>query len=94
MNIKIDAERREVYAGKKEVFLAPKEFSILSILAQADGRVISREELIEKIWSNKNPPADSRTIDQHVARLRRKLEIWPTPVVTVPSFGYKLKIKK
>lgn len=89
--ITIDDERHEVRIGTKEVFLSPKGYEILKALKLAEGKVISRENLFEKVWGDKEFDIDTRTVDQHISRLRRALGINPTPIITVPLYGYKFK---
>lgn len=70
----IDTKRYKVFIAKKPVeTLTPKEFDLLKVLAQADGIVLSREDILERVWGYSDNKTDSRTVDQHVARLRRKL---------------------
>lgn len=84
----VDTERRTVKIGDKDIYVAPKEFAILAMLAEAEGRVVSREKLLDAIWDDAGDEyIDSRTVDQHVARLRRKIG-WDY-IITVTSAGYK-----
>lgn len=89
--ITIDEDRHEIYVGEGEVRRTivppPKEFALLVILGRANGSVLGRERLMEDIWPDSD--VDSRTVDQHVARLRSKLKTAARCVVTVPNHGYK-----
>jgi DNA-binding response OmpR family regulator len=88
----IDIARHQVTVKGKPVRLAPKEFSLLTLLIEADGKVLSREQLLELIWGHeKGMDIDTRTVDQHVARLRRKLGGEGARIVTVPNFGYQVR---
>ncbi|HXS99717.1 MAG TPA: response regulator transcription factor [Elusimicrobiota bacterium] len=88
----IDAERHEVTVKGKPVRLAPKEFALLRLLVEADGKVLSRDRLLELIWGHdKSMEIDTRTVDQHVARLRRKLGPEGSRIATVPNFGYQVR---
>lgn len=88
----IDFDRHEVLVRGKSARLAPKEFEILRLLIQADGKVLSRERLLQTIWGyGEDVQIDTRTVDQHVARLRRKLGPERERVATVSNFGYQLK---
>lgn len=91
--LSIDGERHEVKIGSREVHLSPKEFDILLALKQADGRTLSRERIIETVWGIDYVGAMSQIIvDQHVARLRRKLgKPARNCVFTVPCRGYRFK---
>ena len=76
----------------KLVRLAPKEFSVLKLLIEADGKVLSRDQMLELIWGHeKGMDIDTRTVDQHVARLRRKLGQEGSRIATVPNFGYQVR---
>ena len=93
-NIAIDFERHEILVKGKLAYLAPKEFAILKLLIEANGKVLSREQLLEMIWGHeKDMEIDTRTVDQHIARLRRKLRSEADRVTTVPNFGYQVKMK-
>src|ERR1700758_5368792 len=72
--IAIDFERHETTVKGHVVYLAPKEFAILKLLIEANGKVLSREQLLRLIWGHdEDVEIDTRTVDQHIARLRRKL---------------------
>lgn len=88
----IDVARHQVTVKGKPVRLAPKEFSLLRLLVEADGKVLSRDQLLELIWGHdKSMEIDTRTVDQHVARLRRKLGEEGSRISTVPNFGYQVR---
>jgi DNA-binding response OmpR family regulator len=89
--LEVDFERHEVRAAGRPVRLAPKEFMVLKLLLEADGKVLSRERLLAAAWGHEDGlELDTRTVDQHVARLRRKLGASGKRIATVPNFGYKL----
>lgn len=90
--LEVDLTRHEVRQGDRIITLAPKEFQLLRALLEADGKVISREELLRRVWgvADDAEPLDTRTVDQHVSRLRRKLAALKSILLTVPKFGYKL----
>ena len=90
--ISIDFERHEVSVRGKRTRLAPKEFAILKLLVEANGKVLSRDQLLQSIWGHdQDVEIDTRTVDQHVARLRRKLGAESARVATVTNFGYQIK---
>jgi two-component system, OmpR family, alkaline phosphatase synthesis response regulator PhoP len=90
--LEIDFARHEVSVKGKKIVLAPKEFAILKLLIEADGKVLSRDQLLERIWGHEQDmEIDTRTVDQHIARLRRKLGAEGTKIVTVTNFGYQFK---
>lgn len=93
-SIAIDFERHEILVAGKPANLAPKEFAILKLLIEARGKVLSRDQLLQMIWGHeKDMEIDTRTVDQHIARLRRKLGPERDRIATVPNFGYQIKMK-
>lgn len=84
----IDAGRREVRVGDTEVQLAPKEFDLLWELLDHRGLVLTRDQLLERVWGY-TFAGDTRTVDVHVRQLRRKLGD-ASPIVTVWGVGYKV----
>jgi DNA-binding response OmpR family regulator len=83
----IDAGRREVKVGAEEIQLAPKEFDLLWELLDHRGLVLTRDQLLERVWGY-TFAGDTRTVDVHVRQLRRKLDD-ASPIVTVWGIGYK-----
>jgi DNA-binding response OmpR family regulator len=84
----VDAGRREVRVGEREVQLAPKEFDLLWELLDHRGLVLTRDQLLERVWGY-TFAGDTRTVDVHVRQLRRKLGD-ASPIVTVWGVGYKV----
>jgi DNA-binding response OmpR family regulator len=84
----VDAGRREVRVGEREVQLAPKEFDLLWELLDHKGLVLTRDQLLERVWGY-TFAGDTRTVDVHVRQLRRKLGD-ASPIVTVWGVGYKV----
>jgi len=91
-DLRIEVGPREVFVGEQEVALTPKEFDLLTALVQARGLVLSREQLLEKVWGY-TFLGDSRTIDVHVRQLRRKLGD-ACPIETVWGTGYKVPARR
>ena len=92
-NIKADLIRRTVYVGKEAVDLTAKEFDMLATLMRSRGKIFSREKLLNDVWG-KDFPADIRTVDVHVRRLREKLEkddSNPQYILTKWGVGYYFK---
>ena len=87
-DLSIDAGRREVKVGETEVQLAPKEFDLLWELLDHRGLVLTRDQLLERVWGY-TFAGDTRTVDVHVRQLRRKLGD-ASPIVTVWGVGYKV----
>ncbi len=71
--------------------LTPKEFLLLKALIQANGRVLSRDKLLDQVWGF-DYYGDPRTVDVHIRRLRQKLDKWADLVETVKGFGYRVRI--
>jgi DNA-binding response OmpR family regulator len=84
----VDAGRREVRVGDEEIQLAPKEFDLLWELLDHRGLVLTRDQLLERVWGY-TFAGDTRTVDVHVRQLRRKLGD-ASPIVTVWGVGYKV----
>ena len=91
-DLRIEIGPREVFVGDSEVALTPKEFDLLTALVQSRGLVLSREQLLEKVWGY-TFLGDSRTIDVHVRQLRRKLGD-SCPIETVWGTGYKVPARR
>jgi DNA-binding response OmpR family regulator len=86
--LEIDAGRREARVAGEEVQLAPKEFDLLWELLDHNGLVLTRDQLLERVWGY-TFAGDTRTVDVHVRQLRRKLGD-ASPIVTVWGVGYKV----
>lgn len=93
-NLIIDSDKREVIVKGNLITLTPNEFDILYSLAINKGKVLSREQLIEKVFGIDFDGFD-RTIDAHIKNLRKKIEEDsrnPRYVITVIKVGYKLNV--
>lgn len=75
--LKLDSDKRRVYIKSKEVDLTLKEFDLLELLMLNEGKVYSREALLNTVWGT-DYPGDARTVDVHIRRLREKLEENPS----------------
>jgi two-component system alkaline phosphatase synthesis response regulator PhoP len=91
-DLTVDAGRREVRVGDEEIQLAPKEFDLLWELLDHRGLVLTRDQLLERVWGY-TFAGDTRTVDVHVRQLRRKLGD-ASPIVTVWGVGYKVSPAK
>lgn len=69
---------------------APKEFNLLLLLAQNEGKVLSREYILDRIW-NYDFYGDTRVVDTHIMKIRKKLGCCSYMIKTIVSFGYKLE---
>jgi DNA-binding response OmpR family regulator len=88
----INAGRREVLVGDDEIQLAPKEFDLLWELLDHRGIVLTRDQLLERVWGY-TFAGDTRTVDVHVRQIRRKLGD-ASPIVTVWGVGYKVSTER
>ena len=89
----VDIGRHEVLRDGQAVTLTPTEFDLLALLSASPGRVISRTEMIQKVWGQ-GADLDLRSVDAHVYRLRRKIEPdgpRPTYIHAVPGIGYRFE---
>ncbi len=91
--VRMDVERHEVWVDGRPVRLALKEFELLEMLLRNAGRVMTRGQLIDRIWGA-DYVGDTKTLDVHVKRLRGKIEsdpANPTLLLTVRGLGYKFE---
>ena len=77
-----------VKVENKKIDLTPTEFNLLALLAERRGRVQSRERLLQDVWEYNNL-VDTRTVDQHIRRLREKLGPAARFIDTVRGVGYR-----
>ncbi len=91
--LRLDPAARRVWKNEETVELTPIEYKLLYALARHQGRVLSREQLIEQVWGY-DYYGDERVIDVHIRRLRRKIEDDPANpgyIVTVRAAGYRFE---
>jgi DNA-binding response OmpR family regulator len=92
-DLTVDAARRRVLKGSEEVSLTPLEFEILLTLARSPGVVMTRDQLMDRVWGYRDY-AGGRVVDSHVARIRRKLgdeAAEPKYIRTVHGVGYAFR---
>jgi len=89
-DITINIQRREVSVGREIIKLRTQEFELLRVLAESPGRVYSREQLLRLAWGY-DFAGQTRTVDVHIAHLRKKIADSNTEIETVTGYGYKLK---
>jgi two-component system response regulator RegX3 len=93
-NYEIRQDAREIYLGGEPVALTQKEFELATYMFQHPGKLLSRVHLLEKIWG-KNANVDTRTVDTHVSRIRKKLRIAPENGWQIhPVYGYGYRIER
>jgi two-component system response regulator RegX3 len=93
--IKLDSDRHIVSIKGENVPLPLKEFELLEFLMRNAGRVLTRIQIIDRIWGN-DYVGDTKTLDVHIKRLRSKLEVDPANpelIQTVRGLGYKMELK-
>jgi DNA-binding response OmpR family regulator len=94
-NLVVDWRRFSITRDDSEVQLSRYEAEILRMLIEHRGEVVSRQDLLRKVWGYVHLPT-TRTVDNHIARLRKKLEVDaenPIHVVTVHGLGYRFESK-
>ncbi len=93
-SVRMDVERHIVTLDGEDVRLPLKEFELLEMFLRNPGRVLTRGQLIDRVWGS-DYVGDTKTLDVHVKRLRAKLEAnpaEPTMLTTVRGLGYKLDL--
>jgi DNA-binding response OmpR family regulator len=91
--IEIEPNAQRVMRLGKDVALTPREFALLMALVRRNGAVVSRQQLLREVWGH-HREVMSRTVDTHIAELRRKLEDDPSQprhILTVRKTGYRLQ---
>jgi len=91
--VRLDAGRREVTVDEAPVELSRKEFDLLSLLMSHSGQVVTRDGCIDRLWWDQEL-TDTRTLDTHIKRLRRKIEpdpANPRHLVTVRGVGFRFE---
>lgn len=83
----IDRNKKKVSIDQEEIPLTKKEFEILLLLVSNQGRVLSREDILSRVWSDESYVLD-RTIDVNITRLRKKIGIYGKCIVTRLGYGY------
>ncbi|MBD1821048.1 response regulator transcription factor [Cyanobacteria bacterium FACHB-DQ100] len=94
--LQIDPGTHEVTYAGEFVQLTPKEYALLELLATSGRRILSRSNIIDRLWSLQDPPTEE-TVKSHVKGLRQKLKIAGAPedfIETVHGVGYRLKQAK
>ena len=87
-NLYVNPEKHIIKLNGEDLVLSFKEYSLLLILLEAEGKVVSREELLTKVWGEFYE--ESRTLDVHIRKLRVKLENSDVKIETVKNIGYKI----
>jgi DNA-binding response OmpR family regulator len=85
--LRIDLEKKLVFAGETQIAFSKKEYEVLSLLASHPGQIFSREDLINELWKDA-PYVLDRTVDVHIARIRSKLGEYKNCITNRSGFGY------
>ncbi|MFK5914845.1 MAG: response regulator transcription factor [Woeseiaceae bacterium] len=97
-HIKIDTRNLSALKNNKEIHFTKREMDILLYLYNNSERPVTRDELLNKLWGyDKNLDIETRTVDIHIAKLRRKIELDPANpnhLMTVRGAGYRLMVEK
>ena len=94
--MRLDFVRQQAWRGGKELRLTVKEFAVLRLLIEADGRPVTREKFLDVAWGYAAFPT-TRTVDNHIATLRAKIETNPDQprwIKTVHGLGYRIENSK
>jgi len=90
-NVELNFKKYRASKGGQELELSAREFDILRYLIQRRGEIVTRDQLLDEVWGYTNSPI-SRTIDNHIAKLRQKIEDTPSDprhIITVHRVGYR-----
>jgi two-component system, OmpR family, response regulator RegX3 len=93
--VRMDVERHTVQVDGESVSLPLKEFELLEMLLRNAGRVLTRGQLIDRVWGS-DYVGDTKTLDVHIKRLRAKIEpdpAKPVHIITVRGLGYKFEVE-
>ena len=91
--LEVDLDKHETRVKGKVVDLSFKEFEFLRCLLLSQGKAMTRDEILEKVWGyDQSMEIDTRTVDQHVKRIREKLGSEAARLVTIKNVGYRLKL--
>jgi len=93
-SVRMDLDKHQVTVNSVAVTFPLKEFELLEFLMRNSGRVLTRSQLIDRVWGN-DYFGDTKTLDVHIKRLRAKIEADPanpTIIHTIRGLGYKLEI--
>ena len=90
-NLEINFKKYEARKNGEPLKLSPREYELLKCFIDREGEIVSRDELLNRVWGYDSIP-DTRTIDAHIVKLRRKIEDKPDEpkiIVTIHGIGYK-----
>jgi DNA-binding response OmpR family regulator len=88
-SLRVDPRRRDAYVGERRLSLRPREFDLLVALARDPGVVLTRDTLLEDVWGT-DFPGETRTVDVHIAELRKALAPDGPEIETARGYGYRM----
>jgi len=92
-DLEMDTAKHVIALKSKPLELSAKEFDLLRALLEADGRVLTRDYLLEHVWGyDRSVEIETRTIDMHIGQLRKKLKSEASRIVTVKNVGYRFDL--
>jgi two-component system response regulator ResD len=93
LQMRIDRGARRLFLGDREVLLAPMEYALMEYFFDHPGQALSRSQILRAVWDSSSD-VQSRTLDTHIKKLRKKLGPLGAVIETVRSFGYRLRQKE
>lgn len=91
--LEINTISRQVFLDNNSLDLSPKEYDLLTYLAENSGKALSRQQILNQVWSY-DYFGDLRTVDTHINRLRTKLEDKSPLIQTIRGYGYRFEAEK
>lgn len=89
-SLEIDTDKHLTRLKSKEITLTSKEYDLLTALIRANGKVLSREALLDKVWGyDAAVNIETRTVDMHITQLRKKLKNEADRIITLKNVGYR-----
>ena len=89
-NVTIDTASHRVTLDGEEIYLTPKEFDVLALLAANPDVVVSRKKILDTVWGG-DLPEDTRTLDTHIKQVRRAITPYSDRIVTLRGVGYRFE---
>lgn len=89
-DVEIDTEKRTVTKAGKEIYFKPMEYECLLMFVRHKNKALTRKQILGTLWGMEFE-GETRTVDAHVGRIRRKLD-WGNVIRTIPTIGYRLEV--